>query len=65
MFAEQSALPQWHDLPIIFVTGKTDVDARIHAFESGGDDYLPKPIVPVELLAGVMTRLERSRLLRD
>ena len=55
----------YKDLPILFLTAKTEVDARVEAFECGGDDYLPKPIVPIELLARVKTRLERSRLLKD
>lgn len=55
----------YQDLPIFFLTGETQLSARVNAFESGGDDYLPKPVVPVELLTRVKSRLERSRLLKD
>ncbi len=55
----------YHDLPVFFLTGETQLSARVNAFESGGDDYLPKPVVPVELLTRVKSRLERSRLLKD
>ncbi len=55
----------YQDLPIFFLTGETQLSARVNAFESGGDDYLPKPVVPVELLTRVKARLERSRLLKD
>ena len=41
---------RWHDLPILFLTAQTDLEARLAAFDAGGDDYLPKPVVPVEHL---------------
>jgi diguanylate cyclase (GGDEF)-like protein len=58
-------VPRWQDLPIIFLTGQTGVDARVEAFRSGGDDYLPKPVVNEELLTRVKVRLDRSRLLKE
>lgn len=53
--------PQWQSLPIIFVTGSLGWESRISAYEAGGDDYLPKPIVNSELLAKVHVWLERAR----
>jgi diguanylate cyclase (GGDEF)-like protein len=58
-------IPRWQDLPIIFLTGQTGVEARLEAFRSGGDDYLPKPVVNEELLTRVKVRLDRSRMLKD
>jgi diguanylate cyclase (GGDEF)-like protein len=58
-------MPRWQDVPILFLTGRTDLETRVAAFESGGDDYLSKPIVEEELLARVRMRLERRKLLRD
>lgn len=58
-------VPRWQDLPIIFLTGQTGVEARLEAFRSGGDDYLPKPVVNEELLTRVKVRLDRSRMLKD
>jgi diguanylate cyclase (GGDEF)-like protein len=58
-------VPRWQDLPIIFLTGQTGVDARLEAFRCGGDDYLPKPVVNEELLTRVKVRLDRSRLLKE
>ena len=58
-------VPRWQDLPIIFLTGQTGVDARVEAFRAGGDDYLPKPVVNEELLTRVKVRLDRSRLLKE
>lgn len=56
---------RWQDVPILFLTAETELDARLAAFDAGGDDYLPKPVAPVELLTRVKVRLERARLLRD
>ena len=57
--------PRWQDVPILFLTGRSDVDTRVAAFEAGGDDYLAKPIAENELLARVRARLERRRLFRE
>ena len=57
--------PHWADVPILFLTGRTDLESRVAAFGAGGDDYLGKPIVPEELLARVRVRLDRRRLLRE
>ncbi len=57
--------PDWNDLPVIFVTARTSWETRVSAFESGGDEYLSKPIVNAELLCRVRSRIERTRLLRD
>ena len=58
-------VPRWQDLPIVFLTGQTGVDARLEAFRSGGDDYLPKPVVNEELLMRVKVRLDRARLMKE
>jgi diguanylate cyclase (GGDEF)-like protein len=57
--------PRWQDLSILFLTARTDPASRIAAFEVGGDDYIPKPVVAIELKARIRARLERVRLLRE
>jgi diguanylate cyclase (GGDEF)-like protein len=57
--------PEHRDVPILFLTGRTDLESRVSAFEAGADDYLAKPLVAEELLARVRVRLERRRLLRE
>lgn len=46
------------DIPVIFLTAKTDVDAITKGFELGGVDYITKPFHANELLARVKTHLE-------
>ena len=57
--------PEHRDVPILFLTGRTDLASRMAAFDAGADDYLGKPLVPEELLARVRVRLDRRRLLRE
>jgi CheY-like chemotaxis protein len=49
------------DIPIIFITAKTDEDSIEEAYESGGIDYITKPFKPKELLTKVKTHLELHR----
>ncbi len=56
---------RWQDLPIIFLTAQTDLASRLSAFDSGGDDYLPKPVINQELLKRVKVRLDRARMQRE
>jgi PAS domain S-box-containing protein len=45
------------DIPIIFLTGRTDVQHKIDAFEAGGVDYITKPFSNQEVLARIKTHL--------
>jgi DNA-binding response OmpR family regulator len=49
-------------LPIVFLTAQTGWETRVAAFDSGADDYIPKPVVNQELIARVRVRAEKSRL---
>jgi DNA-binding response OmpR family regulator len=41
------------DLPVLFLTSRTDEINRVVGLEIGGDDYLTKPFSPRELLARI------------
>jgi pilus assembly protein CpaE len=56
--------PKFARVPIIFITGQTDLDDKLKAFQSGADDYLIKPFQPEELAARVALQLRRSEELR-
>ncbi len=44
-------------LPVIMVTGRTSPDDIVRTFDSGADDYIPKPFQAQELLARIGSRL--------
>lgn len=50
------------EIPIIFLTARTEELDRITGFEAGGDDYVVKPFSPRELVARVKAVLRRSSL---
>jgi two-component system, sensor histidine kinase and response regulator len=45
------------NIPIIFLTAKTETENIVNGFEIGGDDYITKPFEPKEMLARVNTHL--------
>jgi diguanylate cyclase (GGDEF)-like protein len=59
------SMPEWRELPILFITAHTGVEFRVEAFQAGADDYLAKPVIREELRARVQSRLERARLTRE
>ncbi len=48
------------NLPIVMVTGRTDMVDRIIGLEMGADDYITKPFEARELLARIRSVLRRS-----
>ncbi len=60
--------PGYADIPVIFLTAKTDVESLEQAFTAGGADYVTKPFRPRELMARVQTHIEllqRKKALDD
>lgn len=51
----------YNNIPIIFLTAKTDIDSIKNAFKFGGVDYVSKPFNSDELLSRVSTHLELKR----
>lgn len=47
-------------LPVIMLTAKADVGARVEGLEAGADDYIPKPVRLSELQARVAAVLRRQ-----
>ncbi len=56
--------PKSKDIPIIFLTAKTDTESIVKGFEVGAADYITKPFSKAELLARVKTHLNINYLQR-
>ncbi|MCX6064432.1 MAG: response regulator [Chloroflexi bacterium] len=52
--------PRLANIPIIMLTGYTDIDNRLKAFAAGADDYIMKPFQMEELRARVKVHLLRA-----
>jgi len=48
-------------IPVIFMTGLTETEHVVAAFEAGGTDYVTKPLKPPEVLARMASHLLRAR----
>ena len=53
--------PQTSNAPILMFTAKNQVDDKLAGYDAGIDDYLTKPIHPVELVARIKALLARNR----
>ena len=56
--------PRFHHLPVIVLSGVSEMDSVVRCIEMGADDYLPKPFNPVLLRARIEACLEK-KWLRD
>ncbi|MBF0380734.1 MAG: diguanylate cyclase [Magnetococcales bacterium] len=52
-------------VPIVYLSGETDLKKQLAAMSLGGDDFLTKPIQPEHLVLSVTSRVKRSRILRN
>lgn len=53
-------LREMSDVPIVFLTARSDVKDVVHGLEMGADDYITKPYDNDELVARVRAHLRRS-----
>ena len=53
------------DMPIIFITGQTDVPTTVRAMKAGALEYLTKPIRDEVVLCAISVALEHSRAFRN
>ena len=67
--ARLKADPVTHDIPVIFLTAKTEAEDETRGFEAGAVDYIHKPCSPPVVLARVQTHLNlvetRQQLARE
>lgn len=60
LFRRLQALPGGSQVPMLFLTARSDEIDRVVGLELGADDYIAKPFSPRELVARVRTILRRS-----
>lgn len=53
--------PDTRDIPVIFLTAKTEADDIVRGFELGAVDYVTKPFNRAELLARINTHLKLKK----
>ena len=58
------ANPNLAHLPVIFMTGLAETENIVNAFDSGGVDYVVKPVRVEEVLARLQTHIRNARVAR-
>ncbi len=52
------------DVPVLFITASTDAKVLKEAFDSGGTDYVSKPLNRIELMVRIRSALAQGMLLK-
>lgn len=60
--AKLRTLPAYKNTPVVFVTGLNDFEARANSMMSGGNDFIAKPFLFIELAVKALVYLLRGRL---
>jgi CheY-like chemotaxis protein len=55
-------LPQYGKTPVVFVTGLNDLESRANSTMSGGNDFIAKPFLFIELTVKALVHVLRSRI---
>ena len=53
------------DIPVIFITAKTDEESIAKAYDVGGSDYVRKPFLPKELLSRIKKELKLQDIMQE
>ncbi|WP_280154665.1 response regulator [Piscinibacter sp. XHJ-5] len=59
------ARPDTAHIPIVFMTGLTETEHVVAAFQAGGVDYVTKPIRPREVIARIAVHMQGARHARQ
>src|SRR5512147_1966503 len=52
---------QGSEVPIVVLSAREDEELKVHALDTGADDYVTKPFSPKELLARVRAVMRRAK----
>jgi putative two-component system response regulator len=55
----------WANIPVVFLTGRTDAAVEVHGFEMGAVDFITKPFSAPVLINRIKTHLEIDELIRE
>jgi putative two-component system response regulator len=55
----------WANIPVVFLTGRTDAAVEVHGFEIGAVDFITKPFSAPVLINRIKTHLEIDELIRE
>lgn len=58
------AIEKMAEVPIVFVTGRSDTGSIVEGLNAGGNDYITKPINRHEALARIRNHLKMRKLMR-
>jgi CheY-like chemotaxis protein len=56
------AMPQYKKTPVVFVTALSDFDSRTSSMMAGGNDFIAKPFLFIELTVKALIHFLRARL---
>src|ERR1700678_3564826 len=59
------AIESTHEIPVIFLTARQEMESLTEAFQAGGVDYVTKPFQPEEILVRIANHLRSRRLTRE
>lgn len=59
-FSAVREIRKFSKIPVIMLSARTETYDKIHGFEIGADDYLPKPFSPKELMLRINAVMSRS-----
>jgi adenylate cyclase len=62
LLEEMRANEAWQNIPVIVLSGTTDMDNVVRCVELGAEDFLPKPFNPLLLRTRIAAGLEKKRL---
>jgi DNA-binding NarL/FixJ family response regulator len=57
--------PRFSHLPVIFMTGLSETQHVVEGFQSGGVDYVTKPIIADEIIARILVHGKNARVVRQ
>ena len=58
-------MDEFVSIPIVFLSSEMNIKKQLTAMDTGGDDFLTKPIKPDHLISSISQRAERMRIIRS